>query len=86
MNGNLGSCVNSANVGPKLTIPGNQVFYSPPTNRNGDSIGKNFLPGSCLLVPDLLTPQYPPICDDIEQSSSVLNVSCCFLLQGCCCF
>ena len=27
-----------------------------------------FLPGSCLLVPELLLPQHPPLCVDIEQS------------------
>ena len=55
------------------------MFYSPPINCNGDSSRKTFLPGFCSFIPDLPAPQRPPIRDDIEQSSSVLNVSCCFL-------
>jgi len=27
----------------------------------------------------MLTPQHPPICDDTEQVTSVLNISCCFM-------
>ena len=64
-----------------LTVPGYQAFYSPPIPRGTCTAtgGKSFLPGSCLFVPESLSPQHPQLCDDIEQSCVLLNVSCCFL-------
>ena len=32
-----------------------------------------------LFAPELLLPQHPPLCVDIEQSCESLNVSCCFI-------
>ena len=65
--------------GPLLSVPGYQVFYSPFISRSNVSNGDRFLPGSCLFVPEMVQPQHPPLCMDIEQSCGSLNVSCCFI-------
>ena len=35
--------------------------------------------GSCIFVSTLLRPERPPICDVIERSCSVINISSCFV-------
>jgi len=32
-----------------------------------------------MFVDDMLLPEHPPICDEIEKSSSTLNITCCFI-------
>ena len=41
------------------------------------------IPGSCMFVADMLLPEHPSICDEIENSSSVLNITCCFITCVC---
>ena len=85
----LGSCVNSAATiycfsetwikqgGPLLSVPGYQAFY-PPFILRDKTGGDRVLPGSCLFVPEMFSPQHPPLCEEIEKSCTSLNVTCCF--------
>ena len=41
---------------------------------------KSILPGSCIFVSTLLQPERPSICDVIERSCSVINISSCFVI------
>ena len=63
---------------PALAVPGFCLFYSPvlPCKSNNS---RRPLPGSGMFVADMLLPEHPPICDEIEQLSSVLNITCCFI-------
>ena len=57
-------------------IPGFKLFCSPAlTQLAADSL----LPGSAILVSDVLKPEHPDICNAVEKSCSVLNVACCFV-------
>ena len=38
-----------------------------------------YLPGSCLFVANILKPEHPPVCDQVEQSLVSLNATCCFI-------
>ena len=69
--------VNSAS--PSLQVPGYEMFYSPPLPRNPADVHHRYLPGSCMFVPKILSPEHPSLCDDIEKSRTALNVSCCFI-------
>ena len=40
---------------------------------------KSVLPGSCIFVSTLLQPERSPICNVIERSCSVINISSCFV-------
>ena len=40
---------------------------------------KSVVPGSSIFVSTLLQPEHPPICDVIERSCSVINISSCFV-------
>lgn len=55
---------------------GFQAFYSTllqcPSSHQ-------YLPGSCLFVADTPKPEYPPVCDQIEQSLVSFNAICCFI-------
>ena len=62
-----------------LQVPGNEVLYSPPLSRNPADVHHRYLPGSCIFVPKILSPEHPSLCDDIEKSRTALNVSCCFI-------
>ena len=64
---------------PSLQVPGYEVFYSPPLPRNPIDAHHRYLPGSCMFIPTILSPEHPPLCDDIERSCMALNVSCCFV-------
>ena len=35
-----------------------------------------------MFVADMLLPEHPPICDDIEKLSSVFNITCCLITCG----
>ena len=61
-----------------LTVPGFHLFCSPLLPCKSDK-GWRPLPGSCMFVADMLLPEHPPICDEIEKSSSTLNITCCFI-------
>lgn len=57
-------------------IPGFVSYCSPLLER---TTGKRPLPGSCLFVSNTLSPSHPALCEIVEQSSTCLNVSCCFV-------
>ena len=62
--------------GSLLSVPGYQAFYSPfilCDKMGGDKV----LPDSCLFVPEMFSPHYPPLCKEIEKSCTSLNVACC---------
>ena len=60
----------------KIIIIDELSFFHIKSNVANDD---RLLPGSCLFVPELLSPQHPPMCVDIEQSCVSLKVSCCFI-------
>ena len=52
-------------------------FWSPLLSpKSSNSRGP--LLGSGIFLLDVLLPEHPPICDEIENSSLVSNVTCCF--------
>ena len=64
-----------------LQVPGFTVFTSPPLCRPGQP--RSYLPGSCLIIPNSLIVQQPPICETLEQSCRFLNIVCCFVTCSC---
>ena len=40
---------------------------------------KGLLPGSCVFVSSTLSPEYPSICDEVEQMCCLINISCCIV-------
>ena len=60
------------------SISGYQVFHSPFIVRKSNVAGR-YLPGTCLFVSDNLLPEHFPVCVEIENSCTSLNVSCCLL-------
>ena len=58
-------------------VTGFDTFCSPVLSRPDKP--KSVLPGSCIFVSTLLQPECPPICDVIERSCSVINISSCFV-------
>ena len=63
---------------PCFSVPGFQVFHSPFVARD-PSADARFLPGSCLIIADTLSPEHSLVCEDIKRSRVSLNVTCCFL-------
>ena len=57
-------------------IPGFVSYCSPLLAR---VTGKRPLPGSCLFVSNTLSPSHPTLCETVEQSTTCLNVTCCFV-------
>ena len=87
----LEACVNSASVfcftetwrKPEISLPsvsGYQVIHSPFIACTCKSnVAGRCLPGSCLFVFNNLLPEYFTVCVEIENSCTLLNVSCCLL-------
>ena len=63
---------------PCFSVPGFQVFHSPFVARD-PSADAIFLPGSCLIIADTLSPEHSLVCEDIKRLRVSLNVTCCFL-------
>ena len=59
-----------------LYMPGFQTFYSPPLRCPGSH---QHLPGLCLFIADVLKPEHPPVCDQIERSLASLNSTYCYV-------
>ena len=64
---------------PQPQFSGFQAYFSPHLRHSSSCSMQSFLPGSCLFVSSMLSPEHPSICDDIEHSLVSLNVSCCFI-------
>ena len=58
-------------------VAGFDVFCSPALPRPDKP--RSTFPGSCIFVLKLLQPERLPICDTIEASCSLINVSSCFV-------
>ena len=63
---------------PPVIIPGFQLFTSPFHSRKITIFG-SFLPGSCMFISNALTVERPPPCIKIENTSQLLNVTCCLI-------
>ena len=64
---------------PQPQFSGFQAYFAPHLRRSSSCSMQSFLPGSCLFVSSMLSPEHPSMCDDIEHSLVSLNVSCCFI-------
>ena len=53
------------------------VYYCSPLL--GWTTGTRPLPVSCLFVSNKLSPSHPALCETVEQSTTCLNVTCCFV-------
>ena len=58
-------------------VTGFDTFCSPVLSQPDKP--KSVLPASCIFVSTLLQPERPPICDVIERSCSVINISSYFV-------
>ena len=63
---------------PPVSIPGFQLFVSPYHFRP-DTRSRSLLPGSCMVISNVLTVHRPSACGDVENSCQLLNVTCCLV-------
>ena len=63
---------------PPVVVPGFQLFTSSFHTRKNTS-SRSLLPGSCMFISSALTVHRPPPCIEIENTSQLLNVTCCVI-------
>ena len=61
------------------SIPAIPGFVSYCSLLLGRTTGTRPLPGSCLFVSNTLSPSHSALCETVEQSTTCLNVTCCFV-------